>query len=128
MGKRKNPETSLEAYRNLDPIQVSQTMIKIADALKKIGKGNFEDIALAAGMPEAKVWKRLIDCVRGELIHATGETKLTVHNNKSNIFAPGPSTERIKRKERVMKGASVADHSRAIKKLSQPIPAPQRLF
>jgi hypothetical protein len=90
MGKRKNPETSLEAYRNLNPIKVSQTMLKISEALKTIGKGNYEDISRASGMPEAKVWKRLIDCVRGELIHATGETKPTVHGNKSNIFAPGP--------------------------------------
>lgn len=128
MGKRKNPETSLEAYRALDPIKVSQTMIKISDALKVIGEGNFEDIAAAAGMPEPKVWKRLIDCVRGELIHATGETKPTVHGNKSNIFAPGPSPERVKRKERVLKGKTISDFSKALNQVKQSIHSQESLF
>jgi len=55
MPKRVNPSTSLEAYANLDPIKVSQTMLKISEALKTIGKGNYEDISRASGMPESKV-------------------------------------------------------------------------
>jgi len=111
------PETSLEAYRNLDPIKVSQTMIKISETLKVIGKGNYEDIAVASGMPEAKVWKRLIDCIRAGLIHRLDETKKTAHGNKSYLYAPGPATQLQKKTERVMKGKTVADHSRDIQKI-----------
>ena len=101
---------------NLDPIKVSQTMTKIAETLKAIGKGNYEQIAEASGMPEAKVWKRLIDCIRAGLIHRLDETKKTAHGNKSYLYAPGPATQLQKKNERVMKGKTVVDYSRELVK------------
>lgn len=97
-------------------------MIKIAEALKVIGKGNYEDISRASGMPESKVWKRLIDCVRAGLIHRLDETKKTKQNNKSYLFAPGPATQLQKKRERVMKGPSISQFAKKI--LNQP----ERLF
>lgn len=114
MRKVKPVETSLEAYRSLDPVRISQTMQKIADTLKVIGKGNYEQIAAASNMAEAKVWKRLIDCVRAGLIHRTEETKLTKNGCKSYLFAPGPATQIVKKRERVMKGKTVAQYSKDI--------------
>jgi predicted transcriptional regulator len=129
MSKRKNPDTSLEAYRSLDPIKISQIMIKISEAVKVLGKANYEMVASHLGMKEERVWKRFIDCVRANLIHRTDETRQTKQNRKSYLYAPGPSTETIQREQKVMKGKTVADHSRAIKKLSQPIlNQPERLF
>jgi hypothetical protein len=128
MGKRKNPDTSNDAYHNLDPIRVSKTMTKITEALKVIGKGNFEDIALAAGMAEQKVWKRLIDCVRAGLIHRLDEKKKTKQNNNSYLYAPGPATQLRQKRERVMKGKTVADHSRDIQEIQKTIFKQPTLF
>jgi len=122
------PETSLEAYRNLDPIKVSQTMIKISETLKVIGKGNYEDIASASGMPEAKVWKRLIDCIRAGLIHRLDETKKTAHGNKSYLYAHGPATQLQKKTERVMKGKTVAEYSLDIQEIQKTTFKQQTLF
>lgn len=128
MPKRKNPPTSLEAHSRLDPIKVSQTMIKIKETLESLGKGNYEMIAETSGMPEAKTWKRLIDCVRAGLIHRTEEIKMTKNGYKSYLYAPGKGPE-VEKKKRVMKGPTVADFSKSI--LNQPKPSPttvKRLF
>src|ERR1700761_4486615 len=118
MGKRKNPETSLEAHRRLDPIKISQTMVKISEAIKMLGKANYEDVAAYLKEPEPKIWKRFTDCMEAKLIHRTKETKKTKHGYKSYLFAYGPATEKIKKKERVMRGKSVSEYSKAI--LNQP--------
>lgn len=125
MPKRKNPETSLDAHASLDPVKVSQTMAKISEAVKKLGKANYEMVADLTGMPEPKVWKRFIDCARAKLIHRTEETKKTKHGYKSYLFAPGPATEVAQKKERVLKGKTVVDYSKAI--LKQPKPNQQNI-
>lgn len=126
--KRKNPETSLEAYKKLDPIRVSQTMNKIAQALVIIGKGNYEMIAEAAGMAEQKCWKRLIDCVRAGLIHRTDETKITKSGCKSYMYAIGPASQVANKRERVLKGRTVQDFSKAINQAKQSASSLERLF
>lgn len=118
--KRKNPITSLEAHAKLNPIKVSQTMTKIAQTLEAIGKGNYEDISEASGMPQAKTWKRLIDCVRAGLIHRTDEIKMTKNGYKSYLYALGGTPEPAKKKEKVMKGKSVSDFSKAILNQAKP--------
>lgn len=126
--KRKNPQTSLDAYNSIDPIKVSQTMQKISDALIAIKKGNYEMIAEQAGMPEQKTWKRLIDCVRAKLIHRTEETKLTKNGYKSYLFAPGPASEEVEKKKKVMKGPTVQQFSKAINQLHLNNQNIERLF
>jgi hypothetical protein len=123
--KRKNPVTSDAAYRGLDPNKMSETHVAIVESLKIIGEGNYEDISACSGMPEARIWKRIVDVVRKGLIHDTGKEKDTVHGNKSRIFALGPSPEPVVKKERVMKGKTVVDYSKAI--LKQPKPNQQNI-
>lgn len=125
--KRKNPDTSLDAYKSLDPIKISLRMQKIADGLNAIGKGNYEQIALAAGLREDQVWKRLIDCMKSGLIHRTQEKRKTKDNRDSYVFAPGPATQIAARKERVMKGKTVSDYSKELVK-TKPTYIPQKLF
>lgn len=112
--KRARVETSIEAYKKLDPVRVSQTMQKIADALGVIGKGNYEMIAIAAGLKQSQAWKRLIDCVRAGLIHRLDETMLTKDGCKSYLYAPGPANQVQAKKERVMKGKTVSQFSKDI--------------
>jgi predicted transcriptional regulator len=117
--KRVRVETSIEAYRKLDPIRVSQTMQKISDALKTIQKGNYEMIAVAAGLKQSQTWKRLIDCVRAGLIHRIDETMLTKDGCKSYLYAPGPATQIAAKKERVMKGKTISQYSKDILSFQQ---------
>lgn len=128
MVKRKNPSTSLEAYAALDPIKVSQTMHKITETIKRLGKANYEMVAESSGMPEAKVWKRLIDCVRADLIHRTEDTKLTKSGHKSYLYAAGPAAEPAKKKERVMRGKYIVDYSRALNQVQQSLNSVEKLF
>jgi hypothetical protein len=128
MGTRKNPETSLEAYRGLDPQRMNQTYRAIVDALLVIGKGNYETIAVQAEMPEAKIWKRMGEAAKMGLIHNTGETIKTKNGYKSYLFAIGPAPETVQKKQRVMKGKTVSDFSKAIKQVSQTIHKQDSLF
>lgn len=114
---KKIPETSLEAYRSLNPVKVSETQGKIAAAVQSLGRGNYELIAAYLNEPEGKIWKRIGECVKLGLIHKTGETKQTKNGCKSYLYFPGPSSEPIKKKERVMKGKTVADYSRSIQQV-----------
>lgn len=121
--KRKQIDTSRAAFDSLNPITISIRMQKIADGLKAIGKGNYEQIAIAAGLREDQVWKRLIDCMKAGLIHRTEEKRKTKDNRDSYVFAPGPATQIAARKERVMKGKTISDFSKKL------IPSQQdRLF
>jgi len=42
---KKMPETSIDAYRSLDPRELNETYRQILHALDEIGEGTFEDIA-----------------------------------------------------------------------------------
>lgn len=121
--KRKNqPETSRAAFHSLDQARLAGTYKKIVDALTVIGEGNYEAISRQAGEKEEKIWKRLKESCEKGLIHNTGKTVMTKNNRMSYVFALGPAPTTVKKKERVMKGKSVADYSKAI--LNQP----ERLF
>lgn len=116
MAKRKNPDTSLEAYHSLDPVKISEMHKKIARAVKALGSGNYEAIALYLGVAESKVWKRLKEAQDAGLIFKTGETVLTKSNCKSYVYAcvgekvPAP----VRKPEKSIKGKSVSDYSREL--------------
>lgn len=114
---KKVAATSKEAYHSLDPVKIHQTHINITKALECLGKGNYEAIAAYLNIPEQRVWKRLNEACRAGLIHNTGETTLTKAKRKSYMYAAGKSFETLVRKERIMKGKTVADFSRAIKQV-----------
>lgn len=129
MPKRIQPDTSMDAYLSLDKVKITQTHLAITKALEAIGKGNYEMIAKHMGVPYQKVWKRLKEAVDAKLIHNTGEWVKTEGGYKSYMFAAGPATETVKKKERVMKGKTVSQFSKAI--LNQPKQSPhtiERLF
>jgi predicted transcriptional regulator len=125
MAKRKFIETSVDAYRGLDPNKMSETYVAIVESLKLMGEGNYQDIAQCSEMPEARVWKRIGEVMKMGLIHDTGKTKKTTHGNKSRIYALGPSAENVEHKKRVLKGKTVVDYSKAI--LKQPKPNQQNI-
>lgn len=121
MSKRKNPATSLEAYRSLDPDLLVGLRKKIYKALVEIGTGNYEDMAIKADIEPVQCWKRISELHKDGLIHRTGERKVLSSGRMGFVWAPGGTPEPMKKKERVLKGKTVADFSKAI--LNQPIPS-----
>jgi hypothetical protein len=122
MPKRKVVETSREAFYSLDPDQLVGLRKKIFNTLILIGSGHYEDIAMAASIKPAQCWKRLSELEKFGMIHRTGERKLLSSNRAGFVWAPGGTPEPVKKKERVMRGKSVSEYSKAI--LNQP----ERLF
>ena len=125
---KKIANTSREAYKSLDPVRIHQTHIDITKALEAIGKGNYEIIAHYLNVPEQRVWKRLNEACKAGLIHNTGETIKTKNGCRSYLYAAGKSTESVVKKERVMKGKTISDFSKAIKQVSQSTHTIERLF
>lgn len=121
MPKRKVVETSREAFYSLDPDQLVGLRKKIFQALVEIGTGHYEDIALRAGIEPVQCWKRLSELHRDGLIHRTGERKMLSSNRAGFVWASGGTPEPVKKKERVLKGKSVSEYSKAI--LNQPKPS-----
>lgn len=74
--KRKNPETSIDAYKSLDPQQLNETYRQILSALDSLGEGSFEDIAAFLKEPPAKIWKRLGELGKMELIYRPGNKRM----------------------------------------------------
>jgi hypothetical protein len=129
MPKRNNPSTSTDAYKSLQPEKIAAMYVKIVEALTKIGPSTYEQLADYMGEKPERVWKRLSEAGRFNLIHRPGKRKTMRSGRQGFVWSVGPSTETIQREQKVMKGKTVADHSRAIKKLSQPIlNQPERLF
>lgn len=128
MPKRKNPETSNEAYRSLREVEITDTQQKICSALEVLQKGTYEDIAAFLKMDAARVWKRMSEICRFGLIHRTGDRKTMKSGRQGFVWAPGGTPEPIKKKERVMRGKTVSDFSRAIKQVSPSINTIEKLF
>jgi hypothetical protein len=112
--KRKNPSTSSEAFYSLDPEQLVGLRKLIFKSLVEIGVGHYEDISLKAGIEPAQCWKRLSELEKFQMIHRTGERKMLSSKRMGFVWAPGASPEPVQKKERVMKGKTVAEYSKSI--------------
>lgn len=128
MSKKKIVETSREAFYSLDPQQLIGLRKVIFDALGEIGSGHYEDIARRAGIEPNQCWKRLSELLREGLIHRTGDKKMLSSKRNGFVWAPGGTPEPIKKKERIMKGKTVQDFSRAINQAKPSNNVINRLF
>lgn len=120
MPKRKIQETSLEAYKSLDASQIREIYSKILWALDQIGEGTFEDLAVALRIPKERIWKRLSEMARLEMIYRPGTKKMLSSGRNGYTWKRiSGTTPPEKVTESSLKGDSVADISRKISKLSQ---------
>lgn len=119
MPKRKQPETSLEALRSLDPAQIRDIYVSIKWALGQIGSGHFEDIAAALKLPKERVWRRLKEMEDLGIIYRPGTKKMlsTGRNGMVWVLCNSESTNE-KVTEKALPGKSVADYSKSITQLS----------
>lgn len=121
--KRKQPETSLEAYRNLDPVRLSRLHQDMVRAVGALNEANYEAIANFLMLKPEKVWKRLNEVERAGAIYKPGNTILTRNGAKSYTYRltkPGESTAPVT--EKILPGKSISDFSKKL------IPAQTQLF
>lgn len=123
MSERKNPETSIAAYKSLDVTQLTQMYKDIISALTVIGEGTFEDVAAHLKVDKARVWKRMSELERMELVYRPGN-KRVLKSGRSGFtwmlrIAATPKVE--KATERSPKGESVGDFSKKIVQISKSV-------
>ena len=113
MAKRKLASTSLDAYKSLDPSQLRQMYKDILFALGNMPEGGtYESISAALKVKESRVWKRLGEMERMELIHRDGRKTLS-SGRMGSIWKLGKAGE-VKPPEKAVPGKSVSDYARAI--------------
>jgi predicted transcriptional regulator len=109
MSKRKNPSTSIDAYRSLDTESLRDIYKKILWGLSQIGEGTYEDIALAIREKEQRVWKRLKEMSDMGLIYRT--EKKTLSSGRQGY----------KWKATLKGSPTVQDHSREIQSIAKQV-------
>lgn len=76
MAKRKNPTTSIDAYKALQPEQLRQTYKDILFALSQLGEATTWEISQALRVPHEKIWKRPKEMADLGLIYRPGTKRL----------------------------------------------------
>lgn len=116
---KKTPETSKEAYRSLDPDKISELHRLILFALSQIGEGTFEDVSAALKLPKERIWKRMSELHKQELIYRPGNKRILKSGRSGYTWMltekGRPNTTKA---EKILKGKSVSDYSKKIIELS----------
>lgn len=77
MAKNKNiPDTSREAFQQLDPSKLGETYRSILYALSKLGEATTEECAAFMRIDHAKLWKRYSELAKMGLIYRPGNKRL----------------------------------------------------
>lgn len=124
MRKSKMPETSLEAYKSLDPVRLNDTYKGIIMALSELGSGTFEDIAKKMKVDKSVVWKRLSELERANILYRPG-TKKTLKSGRSGFVWMILSLDGISsiiEEAKLKSTPTIQDHSRNIKAISESKP------
>lgn len=120
MGKRKNPETSNEAYRSLKAVEVRETYKNILFALSIIKEGTFEDISRQMNVAPAVVWKRLSELADDGKIYRPGNKRpLKSGRNGYTWMLITPGIAPAKVVEMSLPGKTVSDYSKKISLIQQ---------
>jgi predicted transcriptional regulator len=120
MRKSKIQETSLEAYRSLDPARLSDTYKKILLALTELGSGTFEDIAKKMKVDKSVVWKRLSELERNGIIYRPG-TKKTLKSGRLGfvwMILSVDGVASIIEEAKLKSTQTIQDHSRNIQAIA----------
>lgn len=115
MISKKVIDTSVEAFKSLDPAKLTETYRSIMYALVKIGEGTTEEIAASAKISHEKVWKRVNELAKMDLIYQPGN-KRPMRSGRLGytwmLTLKGvPKTDAA---EKALKGVAVVDYSRRL--------------
>lgn len=122
MTKRKQSETSKAAYDSLQPDDIREMYRTIMITLSAIGMGTFEEIAAHAKVERERVWKRLSEMERMELIYRPGNKRVLRSGRQGYCWAlTGQHLPKTEANERALKGKGIADYSREINDISKAV-------
>jgi hypothetical protein len=124
MSNRNIPETSKDALRSLEPDSIRAMYRKIAAALQVLGPSTFEEVATYLNEKPERIWKRLDEARKIGLCHRPGEKKKMSSGRFGFLWKAGDGPDVVDQKSKLSETKTIADHSRAIKKLAQPINQP----
>lgn len=132
MRKSNPPQTSIDAFRSLDPAKLSDTYKKIILALSELGSGTFEDIAKKMKVDKSVVWKRLSELERASILYRPG-TKKTLKSGRSGFVWMILSLDGISsiiEEDKLKSTQTIQDHSRNIQSIanSKQQPKTNKLF
>lgn len=117
MPNRENlPSTSLEAYKSVSPEMLTNHHKCILVALKVMGSGTFEQIAVAVAMEKHQIGRRLSEMERMGIIYKPGEKRNTSTRRQAFVYKLVENGEVSAQPEKVMQGETISDLS---KKLTQ---------
>jgi len=118
--KRNNPSTSIEAYRQLDPLQLAEIYQKILWGLGQIGEGTFEEISIAIRVPKERVWKRMNELLKANLVYRPGNKKLLASGRLGytwRLVKENESTEPVTEQTQI--GPTISEYSRNINNIGK---------
>lgn len=124
MPKRKNPETSIDAYKSLQPDQLKEIYQKIIEALKVLGTASTEQIADYTTLPHPKIHKRVSEMEKLEIIYRPGNRVATKSGRTAYVWClcNQPITDNQQKvTEKALRGPTVADFSRDISSISNKV-------
>jgi predicted transcriptional regulator len=117
MKKSKMPDTSLDAYHSLDQNNIREIYARIKWALSNIGEGTWEDISKVLKEKDSKIWRRLAEMERLEIICRTENKKVLSSGRKGYTW-----------KLTSLHSPTVQDHSRNIQAIINSKPQTNTLF
>lgn len=132
MKKSKPPQTSIDAYRSLDPAKINEIYKKIVGALAVIKSGTFEDIAKQLKVEKSIVWKRLGEMEKMKLLHRPGTKKKLKSGREGYVWEISHEYYEIcmaiANQYNLKDKPTVQDHSRNIQAIANSQPKPNTLF
>ena len=115
MGKRKIADTSRAAYESLTPDKLRDDYKKIMSALSVIEEGTSEQIAAKLKCKPDKIWKRLSEMVKMEVIIKPGNKRpLKSGCNGYTYVLTEKGKQLVECNLSMIPGKTVQDFSRAI--------------
>ena len=118
MPKRKTPETSVSAFYSLDPSQLAEIYRKILASLSVLGEATFEEISAHAKLPKERVWKRLSELHKMDLIYRPGNKRVLKSGRDGFTWMlTDKSLPKTMTTEKALSGKTVSDFSREIQKI-----------
>lgn len=115
--KRKNPDTSIDAYHSIRQEDLADIYQKILKGLERLGMASTEQLATYLTIDHSRIWKRVSELNKMGLIFRPGHKVPTKSGRQSYVWAlcgPGAKTER---ENKPLSGKNVQDYSRTIQQI-----------
>ncbi len=116
MAKKKNvPETSKEAFQQLDPSRLRETYRKILYSLSQLGEATTEECAAFQRENHSKLWKRFSELAKMGLIYRPGNKRpLKSGRNGFTWRLTSNAMPTTQAAEKALKGIAIVDYSRRL--------------